>query len=72
VAAELDMYFVVDSEEFGSVTQVELKEVRRPDPAPVLRAIAAFRAILRVLRAIVSSASTQSCPPRPYPPRNRL
>ncbi len=27
-AVELDMYFVVDSEEFGSVTQMELKEVR--------------------------------------------
>jgi hypothetical protein len=29
-AVDLDMYFVVDSEEFGSVTQMELKEVRRP------------------------------------------
>ena len=26
-ATELEMYFVVDSEEFGSVTQIELKEV---------------------------------------------
>ena len=34
-AAELEMYFVVDSEEFGSVTQIELKEVRCAHTAQV-------------------------------------